>query len=165
MSDLIALVASIAVCFAAAAIGSLATFRSLRGWYVRLAKPSWNPPNGVFGPVWTLLYVLMAVSVWLVWRARDDGDITVALVWFATQLWLNVLWSLVFFGLRSPIAGLVEIAVLWGSILGTIVAFAPHSLAAALLLVPYLAWVSFATVLNAAIVAANGGSARTAIRG
>ena len=158
MNDVIALVVSVAICLGAAGIGALPTVRSLRGWYDSLAKPSWNPPNAIFGPVWTALYLLMALSAWLVWRTRGDGDVTIALGWFAAQLVLNVLWSVVFFGLRSPVLGLVEIIVLWAAILGTIVAFLPHSSIAAALLVPYIAWVSFATVLNAAIVAANRGS-------
>ncbi len=152
MNDLIALVIAVAVCLAAAGVGAYATVRSLGDWYIALPKPSWNPPNAVFGPVWTLLYLGMAVAVWLVWRMRDGGDVSSALAWFAVQLVLNVLWSVSFFGLRSPLAGLVVIVLLWYAILATILAFAPISLLAAAVLVPYLAWVTFATALNAAIV-------------
>ena len=152
MNDLIALVVAAAVCLAAAAIGAYATVRSLRDWYVALPKPSWNPPNSVFGPVWTVLYLAMAVAAWLVWRVRDSFDVLPALAWFTVQLVLNVLWSVSFFGLRSPLAGLVVIVLLWCAILATILAFAPTSLLAAAVLVPYLAWVTFAAALNAAIV-------------
>lgn len=153
MTDIIGLVVAIAVCLAAAGIGGYATTRSLRDWYVTLPKPSWNPPNGVFGPVWTVLYLAMAVAAWLVWRARDERDVVPALAWFAVQLALNVAWSVSFFGLRSPRAGLVVIVLLWLAILAMIVAFAPISTLAALVLVPYLAWVTFATALNGAIAA------------
>jgi translocator protein len=151
MNDLVALVVAVAICSAAAAVGGYATTRSLRDWYVALPKPSWNPPNWVFGPVWTVLYLAMAVAAWLVWRARDERDVTPALVWFAAQLVLNVAWSVAFFGLRAPRAGLAVIVALWLAILGTIAAFAPISMAAASILVPYLLWVTFATALNGAI--------------
>jgi len=151
VSDIIALVVAVAICFAAAAVGGYATTRSLRDWYVALPKPRWNPPNWVFGPVWTVLYFAMAVSAWLVWRARDEHEVTPALVWFAAQLVLNVAWSVVFFGLRAPKAGLAVIVGLWLAILGTIAAFLPLSTAAGVILVPYLLWVTFATALNGAI--------------
>lgn len=152
MTDLVALAVAVAICFGAAAVGGYATTRSLRDWYVALPKPSWNPPNWVFGPVWTVLYLAMAVAAWLVWRARDERDVAPALAWFAVQLALNVAWSVAFFGLRAPQAGLAVIIGLWLAILGTIVAFAPISTPAAAILVPYLLWVTFATALNGAIV-------------
>lgn len=158
MNDLVALGIALVACFVAAAIGGLATSRSLRDWYVQLPKPSWNPPNWIFGPVWTVLYALMAVAAWLVWRVRDERDVQIALTWFGAQLVLNVAWSVAFFGLRSPVGGLAVIVVLWWAIAGTIVAFAPIALVAALILVPYLAWVTFATVLNGAIVGNVAGS-------
>ena len=151
MSDILGLVASIAICFVAAGIGGFATSRSLRDWYLTLPKPAWNPPNRVFGPVWTVLYGAMAIAAWLVWRVRDERDVSVALAWFGVQLALNVLWSVVFFGLRQPAGGVLVIVLLWMAILATIIAFAPLSLPAALLLVPYLMWVTFASLLNAAI--------------
>ena len=152
MNDLIALVVAAAICFGAAAVGGYATTRSLRDWYVALPKPSWNPPSWVFGPVWTVLYGAMAVAVWLVWRARDERDVTVAFAWFAAQLVLNVAWSVVFFGMRAPKAALGVILGLWLAILGTILVFAPISMPAAAILVPYLLWVTFAAGLNGAIV-------------
>lgn len=151
MNELPALAVALAACFSAAGVGGLATSRSLKDWYVRLPKPSWNPPNWIFGPVWTLLYLLMAVAVWLVWIERGERDVTGPLTWFAAQLALNVLWSVAFFGLRSPIGGLVVIVALWWAIAATIFVFAPLSALAAAMLVPYLVWVTFATVLNGAI--------------
>ncbi|HEY6959946.1 MAG TPA: TspO/MBR family protein [Candidatus Limnocylindria bacterium] len=158
MNDIVALVIAFVVCFGAAGIGGFATSRSLRDWYARLPKPSWNPPNWVFGPVWTVLYALMAIAAWLVWRVRDEHDVQIALVWFAAQLVLNVAWSVAFFGLRSPESGLIVIVLLWWAIAGTIVSFAPLSLVAALLLAPYLAWVTFASALNGAVVGNVAGS-------
>ena len=152
MNDIIALVVAVAICFAAAGVGGYATTRSLRDWYLALPKPSWNPPNWVFGPVWTVLYLAMAVAAWLVWRVRDERDVAAALVWFAAQLVLNVAWSVVFFGLRAPKGGLAVIVALWLAIVGTILAFAPISTPAAAILAPYLLWVTFATALNGAIV-------------
>lgn len=160
MSDIASLVIALAACFGAAGIGGLATSRGLRDWYPRLAKPSWNPPDRVFGPVWTVLYVLMAVAVWLVWRVRDEHDVTIALLWFTAQLALNVGWSVAFFGLRSPVGGLLVIVMLWWCIAATIFAFAPLSAPAAAMLVPYLAWVTFAAALNGAIAGNAAGSGR-----
>ena len=159
MSDPLALVVAILCCFGAAAIGAYATTRSLRTWYLALPKPSWNPPNGVFGPVWTVLYVSMGVSVWLIWRARDEYDIALAVACFTAQLILNVLWSVVFFGFRSPLGGLLVIVVLWLAIVVTIVAFAQVSVPAAAVLLPYLLWVTFATALNGAILRRTAGAA------
>lgn len=151
VNELPALALALAACFGAAGVGGFVTSRSLNDWYLHLPKPSWNPPNRVFGPVWSVLYLLMGIAVWLVWIGRDGHDITTALAWFAGQLALNLLWSLVFFGLRSPAGGLLVIVALWCAIAATIFAFAPLSAVAAALLIPYLLWVSFATLLNAAI--------------
>jgi tryptophan-rich sensory protein len=142
-----ALGVSLAVCFAAAGLGSLFTRASVSSWYQTLAKPSYAPPDWVFGPVWSLLYAMMAVAAWLVWRqgAATAGS---ALRLFALQLALNVAWSALFFGLRLPGWAAVELAALWLAIAATAAAFARRSPAAAGLLVPYLAWVAFAGVLN-----------------
>ncbi len=161
MNEGVALAVALAACFSAAGIGGLATSRGLRDWYSRLPKPSWNPPNWVFGPVWSALYLLMAIAVWLVWRVRDEQDVSGALLWFAAQLALNVGWSVAFFALRSPVGGLLVIVALWWCIAATIFAFAPLSVLAAWLLVPYLAWVTFATVLNGAIAGNVAGSRRS----
>lgn len=152
--DLAGLVAALGLCFAAAAAGSVATASSVGGWYATLAKPAWTPPGWVFGPVWTVLYAAMGVAAWLVWRSatavRDR-----ALTLFAVQLALNVAWSWLFFGLRRIDLALVEILVLWAAIAATTAAFARARAGAAWLLVPYLAWVSFAAVLNAALLRLN----------
>lgn len=120
-------------------------------WYDSLEKPGWRPPNKAFGPVWTLLYIMIAVSGWLVWRAAPWPETATALAIFGLQLALNAGWSAVFFGLKRPGWAVVEIAALWASILATMVAFAPFSLTAAGLLAPYFLWVSFAAALNVAI--------------
>lgn len=148
MTDIVGLIVAIVAVVIAASVGGYATARSLGRWYRALPKPWWNPPDAVFGPVWTLLYLGMAVASWLVWRARDEHDVSAALVWYAVQLTLNVLWSVVFFGLRRPGAGVVVIVALLASIAVTIATFAPISTVAAVLLVPYLLWVTYATTLN-----------------
>lgn len=147
------LLAFIVVCFAAAGLGSLATASQVApgGWYDTLDKPFFTPPSWLFGPVWTLLYFTMAVSGWLVWREGGFAGARTALALFFAQLALNSLWSILFFGLESPGLGLVEILVLWAVIFLTVRAFQPASRPAAILLIPYLAWVTFATLLNAGI--------------
>lgn len=137
-------------CFLAAGLGSLFTTASVGDWYVGLAKPSWNPPSWVFGPVWTALYATMAVAGWLVWR-QSGAARRPALVWFAVQLALNVGWSGLFFGLRMPGLAFVEILALWAAIAATLTTSWRTSRPAGILLVPYLLWVSFAVVLNFAI--------------
>lgn len=149
--DGVGLMVAIVVCFAAAGIGSLATVGAIPTWYAALHKPSWNPPNWIFGPVWSLLYLMMAVAAWQVWRTAGWSGARLALGLFAIQLVLNVGWSVVFFGLHRPGWAFVEIVVLWCAILATLLLFRPISPLAALLLVPYLAWVSFASALNFAI--------------
>jgi benzodiazapine receptor len=128
-------------------------------WYRRLSKPGWTPPAGVFGPVWTVLYLLMGAAAVLVRRARPTdgprGASDLALGLFGGQLVLNLLWSVIFFGRQQVRAGLVEIVVLVAALVATVVAFARVRLTAALLLLPYLAWTSFATVLTAAIARRN----------
>ena len=148
-----ALAIAVGVCFGAAALGSSATVRGLREWYPALRKPSWNPPNAVFGPVWTVLYLAMAVAVWLVWRS--GSDVTVAVGLFAVQLALNVAWSAVFFGRRNPRGAFVVIVGLWLAITATLVVFASINTLAGALFVPYLAWVTFASLLNRAIARLN----------
>jgi benzodiazapine receptor len=147
--SLLALAASGAAAFATAGIGGVVTARSLDGWYRRLDKPPWTPPGQVFGPVWSLLYGAQAVAAWLVWRS--DGERAPALELYGAQLALNLGWTLLFFGLRRPGWAVLEIAVLWVAIAATIAAFRRRSRAAAWLLLPYLAWVSFALALNVAI--------------
>lgn len=152
--DLAGLVAAAGLCFAAAAAGSVATAASVGDWYPTLIKPAWTPPGWVFGPVWTVLYAAMAVAAWLVWRSSTAVRES-ALMLFALQLALNVAWSWLFFGFKRIDLALVEILVLWAAIAVTIAAFARARVAAAWLLMPYLAWVSFAAVLNAALLGLN----------
>ncbi len=141
------LAAAIAITLAAAAIGSVATFQSIPTWYATLNKPALNPPNWVFGPVWTTLYVLMAVSAYLVWNSKSRQK-REALAIYGFQLILNVAWSIAFFGSKSPFYGLVVIIALWLAIAATIVKFNKISGQASWLLIPYMAWVSFALYLN-----------------
>ena len=142
------LAAWVAVTFAAAAIGNWATGSSVGDWYGTLRKPSWTPPGWLFGPVWTVLYASMATAAWMVWRRVGWGRATAA---YGVQLALNAGWSVLFFGLRQPGWAAAEIIALWLAIAVTIALFARESKAAAWLLVPYLAWVTFAAALNVAI--------------
>jgi translocator protein len=134
-------------CFLAGGLGSLFTMVSLGTWYTALVKPSWNPPSWVFGPVWTVLYAMMAAAGWLVWR-RGGPASWLALRWFAVQLVLNVGWSAVFFGLQMPGLAFVEILALWLTIAATLMTSWRVLRPAGILLVPYLVWVSFAVALN-----------------
>lgn len=153
--DAVSLGIFLVIVFVVAAVGGAATASAIDSWYGGLVRPSWNPPAWVFGPVWTVLYVMIAVSGWLVWR---DGGIVkqaVPLGLFATQLALNALWSPLFFGLRNPALALVDIVLLDIAVVLCIVAFFRVKPLAAALLVPYLAWGLFATALNAAILVLN----------
>ncbi|WP_422931076.1 TspO/MBR family protein [Singulisphaera sp. PoT] len=145
-----------AVCFGAAGVGGAITSTSVTSWYQTLAKPSWTPPDWLFGPVWTLLYFMMAAAAWLVWRRSGWSSGKMPLALFGLQLALNVLWSGVFFGLRSPGWAFVEILGLWLTISSTALAFRPFSLAAAWMMVPYLAWTTFAACSNFQIWRLNG---------
>ena len=148
--QILAIVLFLGICFAAAGIGSLFTARSVGGWYLPLAKPWWTPPDWLFAPVWSMLYSMMAVAAWLVWR-RGGDEARLALTLFAAQLALNVLWSGLFFALRLPRVAFAEILLLWLTIGATTLTFGRISTAAALLFVPYFAWVGFAALLNLAI--------------
>lgn len=148
--DAVALLGFVALCLAVAAAGGAVTATSVGTWYAGLAKPSFNPPDWVFGPVWTALYLMMAVAGWRVWRKRSAGA-RLALGAWALQLALNLFSSLVFFGLRSIGAALAEIAVLLAAILATALLSWRIDRVAGALLVPYAAWVAFAALLNAAL--------------
>ncbi len=138
----------LALCFGAAAMGA---FFMPGQWYADLRKPSWNPPAWIFGPVWTVLYTVMAIAAWLAWRRGGFARQGRALSLFLLQLLFNAAWSPLFFGLHHPALAFVDIVLLWLALLNTAVAFwKVHRLAGALLL-PYLAWVSFATALNLAL--------------
>jgi len=146
---LIKLIISIAICLLAGVLGSVFTTPAIPTWYATLIKPSFAPPNWVFFPVWTTLFIMMGISLFLVWqKGLDNGKVKIALSIFGVQLILNVLWSAVFFGLKSPLAGLIVISILWIFILFTILVFMKVSRTAALLLIPYILWVSFAAVIN-----------------
>jgi benzodiazapine receptor len=148
MSSLVGLVVSLLVCFGAAFIGS----RFLPDeWFRQLRKPPWNPPNRVFAPVWTVLYTLMAVAAWLVWNKGGFAGGGLALALFGIQLVLNAAWSWLFFGRHRPDRALVDIALLWFALLATVIAFLQIDQLAGVLLIPYLAWVSFASLLNFSI--------------
>ncbi|MBI2012228.1 tryptophan-rich sensory protein [Candidatus Daviesbacteria bacterium] len=132
------------------------TISSIPTWYQTLNKPSFSPPNWVFGPAWTILYFLMGVAAYLVWiKDLEKKAVKKALSFFIAQLVFNFLWSILFFGLHSPILGLIDILTLWVLILITIIKFHKLSKVAAYLLIPYLLWVSFATILNSSIVLLN----------
>ena len=141
----LALAGWIAACFAASAVGA---FFMPGEWYAQLSKPAWNPPNWIFGPVWTALYLMMAVAAWRIWRLGGFGGQRRPLILFFIQLALNAAWSPLFFGLKEPGLAFAEILVLWLAIVLTIAAFRRADRLAAGLLVQYLAWVSFASVLN-----------------
>ena len=144
------------VTFAAAGLGNWATMTSVGDWYQQLARPAWTPPDWIFGPVWTALFVIMAVAAWLVWRQAGWPVARRPLGLYLVQLSLNALWSVLFFGLRSPAFAAVEIVVLWLVVLATLSAFWRRSTAAGLLMVPYAVWVAFAALLNFEFVWLNG---------
>lgn len=147
-SGRIALLIWLAICLGVAGIGRLVTSHSVGTWYVALRKPVWTPSAWVFAPVWTILYVMMAVAAWLVWLHRDAAVARSGMLLFAIQLALNLAWSILFFGLRNPLAGLVDIVLLWLAILGTLVVFWRVVSPAGWLMAPYLAWVTYASALN-----------------
>ena len=152
MNHTVKLVISVAIPLLVGGLSGFATARGVADWYPTLVKPSFNPPAWVFGPMWTVLYIMMGVAAFLVWRkGLDVGGVRIALTAFAVQLALNGLWSILFFAMQAPGWALVEIALLWLAIVATLIAFWRVTAAAGWLLVPYLAWVSFATVLNGSI--------------
>ena len=140
--------ASLAVCFGAGAVGGLFTATSVNSWYPGLSRPAFAPPNWVFAPVWNILYLLMAVSLYFVWSSDGQKTKKRALMVFAFQLVLNMTWSAVFFGLRSPAGGFLVILILIAAILCNIFLFGRISRKSAMLLLPYLCWVGFASYLN-----------------
>ena len=146
------------LCYSAAGLGSILTSSSVGTWYAELRKPSFNPPNWIFAPVWSALYFLMALSAWLVWWKADWGGASLALTLFFAQLALNVAWSGLFFALRRPGMALIEIVFLLGTIVATAVAFRPVSGLAFWLMVPYALWVAFAALLNFTIWRLNLGA-------
>lgn len=178
-NNLVKLLISIIVCELAGAVGSIFTTPSINSWYISLVKPPFNPPNWIFAPVWTILFVLMGISLYLVWynnftvknqignskiKAWNSlsqkfftGPLQKAniIIIFGVQLFLNVLWSIIFFGMHSPGLAFFEMIMLWVAIVYTIINFYRVSKASAYLLIPYILWVSFALVLNLSIFILN----------
>lgn len=148
------LISSFLLVFLAAFIGSYATFSEISTWYATLEKPVFNPPNWIFGPVWTVLYTLMAIAFYLTWTKKKKST-KKGIKYFLAQLGLNSLWSIAFFGLHNPLLAFIVILALWAFIFLTIVEFRKVDKLAANLLTPYLLWVSFATLLNLSIVILN----------
>jgi tryptophan-rich sensory protein len=156
MSKIIKLLVAILACQIAGVVGSIFTAPSIPTWYATLGKPDFTPPNWVFAPVWTTLFVLMGVSAYLVWnKGLENKNVKMALLIFSIQLALNMLWSFLFFGLKSPLYAFFEILILWLVIMLTIVNFSRISKTASWLLIPYIIWVSFAAILNFSIVRLN----------
>jgi translocator protein len=151
MKKIFKLLISLFIPFLASLMGSLFT-GSVSSWYVTLIKPSFNPPSWLFGPVWTLLYLLMGISLYLIWI---DKYRKTAFIMYGFQLFLNILWSVLFFGLHQPGLAFIEIIILWIAVLITIIHFYKINKVAAYLLIPYILWVSFAVVLNFAIYMLN----------
>lgn len=149
------LVLFLVLAFAAGGIGALATFSSVETWYPTLNKPSWNPPRWLFGPVWSALYVAMAVATWRAWRRGNPLAARRTVSLYSAQLSLNALWSILFFGLHRPGAALIEILVLWALLVVMFGRYWKLDRLAAWLWLPYVLWVSFATALNAAIWSLN----------
>jgi tryptophan-rich sensory protein len=148
LNDILKLAVSIILCQLAGFLGSLFTTPAIPTWYQTLHKPFFTPPNWIFSPVWISLFLLIGISLFLVWRRQDHPQAKIALIFFFVQLILNTLWSAAFFGLRSPLLGLIDIVLLWVAILLTIQNFSKVSKMAGFLLLPYLLWVGFAALLN-----------------
>jgi tryptophan-rich sensory protein len=148
--------AAILFCIIIGSLGSLVTTTGPGSWYATLEKPFFAPPNWVFAPVWITLFILMGIALYLVWQCgTDNRDVQIALGIFGVQFFLNVIWSFLFFGLRSPLFGLIDIILLWIMIAATIGAFYRVKKSAAYFLIPYIAWVTLATALNGAVFFMN----------
>jgi tryptophan-rich sensory protein len=153
--SIVKLVVSLLIPFTAAAAGTIATVSNIPTWYAALEKPFFNPPNWLFGPVWTLLYVLIGISLYLIWTQKSTRPKRTTYIVFTIQMILNALWSIVFFGLHQVWLGFIIITLLLTSILAMIILFRKFSHAASYILIPYAAWVTFAACLNLAIAILN----------
>ena len=157
LKQALVLVAFLVIAYAVAALGSIATITQVDGWYAEAEKVSWSPPNVIFGPVWTVLYALMSVAAWLVWREKERTDVRSPLTLYVIQLVLNAIWTPIFFGLYPFVGvaalwvGVVVIVAIDVAVLLTMLAFWRVRKVAAVLLIPYWAWVLFATTLNVGI--------------
>lgn len=155
-NDIWKLIIAIAICELTGILSSILSSTFNNPWFNDLDKPSWNPPASIFGPVWTILYLLMGLSLWLVWKSnKPANEKEVAIIFFVIQLFLNFWWSLLFFKFHSPELALIDIVLLLIMILITTIHFFPISRAASFILIPYICWVAFATVLNASILLLN----------
>ena len=145
----------VVTCLAIGYFSGMVTQSSIKTWFPTLIKPSFNPPNWVFAPVWSMLYIIMGIAAGLVWNrmeaSKDKELVKKSLIFFAIQLGLNALWSVLFFGLRNPMLAIIEIVLLWLMIYETYIKFGKIDKIAGYLFLPYLAWVSFASILNASI--------------
>jgi tryptophan-rich sensory protein len=155
MNKLLKLFLAVLICEGIGILGSIFTIPAITTWYQTLNKPQFSPPNFIFGPVWTTLYFLMGVSIYLVLEQKLKKEKNTIVMFFSLQLFLNFLWSIIFFYLHLPLLAFLEILFLWGSILILIIKFWKFSKFASYLLIPYLLWVSFAAILNASIVILN----------
>lgn len=151
--DYIKLIVSIVICLLIGFIAGISTSKSIDSWYSKIKKPTFNPPSWIFGPVWTILYVLMGVSLYLLWTSKIDNRL--AIMFFVIQLVLNFLWSYLFFGLQNPLIAFIEIVILWIMIILTMIYAYPVSQTASLLMIPYILWVTFASILNLSIYLLN----------
>ena len=149
MSNILKLIVSISIPLLIGFTSGFFTITGVGSWYQTIQKPSWNPPGWVFGPVWTTLYVMMGIALFLIWKSSANKDVKqTAILLFSIQLILNFFWSFIFFNQQQPGWALVEIIILWSAILITIFSFSKINNTASWLLVPYISWVSFATILN-----------------
>ncbi len=155
MKNTISLIISVLICQSAGLIGSIFTGPAIPNWYANLNKPGFNPPSWVFAPAWLLLYTLMGIAAFLVWQKREEPLAKTALIIFAIHLIFNALWSVLFFGLKNPGLAFIEIIILFLLILTLIILFYKIDHCAAYLLIPYLLWVSFASILNYSIFRLN----------
>jgi tryptophan-rich sensory protein len=149
LMDIIGMVFAVVICLSVGAIGTISTSQNIPTWYASLNKPAFTPPNWLFGPAWTTLYILMGIAAFLVWKAGIGRPEVKAALWiFLAQLVLNAVWTPLFFGAHWLLLSFLEMILLWLLILWTIVKFYGISVVAGLLLIPYILWVSFASVLN-----------------
>ena len=155
MHKAVKLLSSIGLCLAIGALGSIFTSSSVNNWYESILKPSFNPPNWLFGPVWTILFILMGITLYLLLIAKKSKNRTLTLKLFYAQLGFNLLWSIFFFGWKNPLLALIDLIILWIFILFTLLKTFKVSRRGGYLLIPYLVWVSFAFVLNLSIVLLN----------
>lgn len=149
------IIISLALPLAIGFIGSLFTSSSVNSWYLSINKPSFNPPNWIFAPVWTILFILIGISFYLVWQRNFGNNKKLLIGVFILNLLLNLIWSLLFFGLKNPFLAFIEIIILWLIILVNIIVFSKVSKLAGFLLIPYLLWVGFASALNYSIFILN----------